>query len=170
MNLDDILKQASIYDLFRLQASITHELSNQKRLDKIKHSISIGQTIQYFNSKFNNVISAVVIEKYKDTLLVEHVDHNGRWEIRYYAININDNNLLHCERSNHNKLNKGNVAIGDLLGFKHHDKQIVGHVVKINPKTVKLITNEKHTWNVYYGHLYHITDTVNRPHMDVIDL
>jgi hypothetical protein len=47
----------------------------------------------------------------------------------------------------------------------------VVRMVKLNSKTVKLITNTHQTWTVYYGHLYFITDVkANVSAMNMIDI
>ena len=53
---------------------------------------------------------------------------------------------------------KGNVSIGDIVGFENNGKKIIGSVIKLNPKTVKLITNTQQRWNVNYEYLFAVID------------
>lgn len=56
-------------------------------------------------------------------------------------------------------LSKNNISISDIVGFEHNSGKIISKVMKLNPKTVKLVTNAGMKWNVYYEHLFAIIDT-----------
>ncbi len=167
INLDELLQNHSLYDLFHLQLAIEQELLKPQRLNKIKDCLQVGQSIQYFNSKFNKLITANITKMSAQHLIVEHPD-GIKWQTYYWSISFNDSLL---KRNPTKELNRGNVAIGDLVGFKHNGQPISGKVVKLNPKTVKLITNTHQTWTVYYGHLYFITDVeANVSAINMIDI
>lgn len=160
------LSTASIYDLYRLKVLISHEIENSARMEQIKHSIQIGQTIEYFNGRLNNLITAAVIEKRSKCVLIRNLTDGKQWTTPYYAINIGGNPFI---KPNLNTLNKSNVSIGDIVGFLHNGSKIVGSVKKTNPKTVTLVTNQNETWHVYYSNLFPVMDVYNVIDVELIE-
>lgn len=143
-----MLQQASLYDLYRFRSMISNELDNPQRIEQIKASILVGQTIEYFDADGNRLIPAIIIEKQLKKVLVENqVDHK-RWWIRYFMLNLNGEELV--KPSPMGKLDKHMVGIGDIVGFEHNGSRIIGTVTKLNPKTVRLVTASQQKWNVYY--------------------
>jgi hypothetical protein len=57
------------------------------------------------------------------------------------------------------KLSKAALSIGDVVGFKHHGEKIIGEIVKLNPKTVKLMTRNHGLWTVHYEYLFQVIDS-----------
>jgi phage gp45-like len=63
-------------------------------------------------------------------------------------------------------LSKGSMSIGDTVGFEHNGDKIIGKVIKLNPKTVKLITSANTRWNVPYKYLFAVIDA----ELNIIDI
>ncbi|MDI6741068.1 MAG: hypothetical protein QME74_12005 [Candidatus Edwardsbacteria bacterium] len=42
----------------------------------------------------------------------------------------------------------GQFKIGETVSFTHHGRMVRGRIIKFNLKTVTLITDDDHTWNV----------------------
>ena len=158
------LSTISIYDLYRLKVLIYHEIENPTRIEQVKNSIQIGQTIEYLNGKLNNMVTAIILEKRRTCVAIRHINDDKEWTTPYYAINIAGNTFI---KPNMNTLNKSNVGIGDIVGFLHNGSKIIGTVTKINHKTVTLNTNENQTWRVYYRSLFPVMDI---QHQNVIDV
>lgn len=154
----------SIYDLYRLKVIIHHEIENPTRVEQVKHAIQVGQTVDYFNGRLNNMVTAIIVEKKRTSVIIRHINDGKEWTVPYYAINIAGNPFV---KPNLNTLNKTNVSIGDIVGFLHNGSKVIGAVKKINPKTVTLITNENKTWYVYYGHLFPVMDIQPKNVIDV---
>lgn len=157
----------SPYELFRLKSLITHELESSSKMEDIMNSLHIGQVVEYFNSKYNNMVSAMIIEKKAEKLLVENVSDHKRWWTKYYTLNLDGIQIV---KSVKKTLDRGSVGIGDLVGFKHNGSQISGVITKLNPKRVKLVTKDNHVWNVCYGFLFAIVDVVDTSGMTLIDM
>ncbi len=156
--IETLLANASLYDLCCLRKRIRLVLDDETRIQQIKHSLQIGQSIQYFNSNINNLIGAVVVEKQIKRVLVQHIDDGSSWWTHYYAINLSDTQLVSIVKPKCGILSKGNISIGDIVGFEHKCEKIIGKVTKINPKTVGLITTTNKRWKVYYEHLFEVID------------
>jgi hypothetical protein len=149
------LSAISIYDLYRLKVLISHEIDDPTRMEQIKNSIQIGQTVEYFNGRLNNMMTAIILEKKRTCVAIRHINDGKEWTTPYYATNLASNPFI---KPRLNILNKSNIGIGDIVGFLHNGSTIMGTVKKTNPKTVTLITNENKMWYVYYEHLFPIMD------------
>ncbi len=156
--IEALLANASVYDLYCLNKRISHVLDDESRIQQIKQSLQVGQSIQYFNSKVNNLVTAIIIEKQIKRILVEHTDDHKQWWTHYYAINLNGSQLIQVVKPQCGVLSKNSVSIGDVVGFEHNGNRIIGKVMKLNPKTVKLVTNAGMRWTVYYEHLFAVID------------
>lgn len=59
---------------------------------------------------------------------------------------------------NSKKLDKNALAVGDTVGFTIDDQKIIGKIIRLNLKTVTLITNDNRKWRVSYSLLFSIVD------------
>ena len=97
MDFSDILpalQQASLYDLCRFSSIISNELDNPHRIEKIKASISVGQAIEYYEPNTNRLIQAIIIEKQLKKVLVGNIADHKKWWIRYYMLNLNNEQIV----------------------------------------------------------------------------
>jgi hypothetical protein len=46
----------------------------------------------------------------------------------------------------------------DIVGFNKDGAQIIGIIVRLNHKTVTIITRENHRWRVSYNYLFKVID------------
>ena len=156
--IEMLLANASVYDLFCINKRISLVLDDESRIQQIKQSLKVGQSITYFNSKINKLIAATIVEKQIKRILVEHTHDHKQWWTHYYAINLNSEQLAPVVKQQCGNLSKSNISLGDIVGFENNGEKIIGKVVKLNPKTVKLITSANQRWNVYYEHLFSVID------------
>ena len=160
MNYTDVMntfKTATLFDLFRISIAISHEMQNPDRIKLVRQAFKIGDTLTFFHEKTNGLKSGTVIEKNIKyvTLLNENEQHI--WKIPYCFLNIeNVNTDIHSDR--HAKLSKNNLKIGEYVGFNSDGRQISGMVIRLNNKTVSLITTDNEKWLAHYGCLYKIID------------
>ena len=110
------LKQASLFDLYRLKVAINQQLENPRRLSEIKKSLRSGKIISYFDDTENRLIEAKVIKLMRTRLLVENIDDQQQWEIPLYYVNLDEVNT-DIIGSSRKGLDKGQLKIGDLVGF-----------------------------------------------------
>jgi len=81
-------KQASLFDLYRLQVAISHQLENPQRVQEIKSQLRPGQHITYFDTAENRLVEATVIKLKRTRLLVENKHDKQRWNIPFYRVNL----------------------------------------------------------------------------------
>ena len=152
------LKQASVFEIYRLSAALKNELENPQRLAKVNHKIKEGDLVDYFDSKTNRFIKAIIVEKALKSVIVRHVDDGRRWQIPLYWLKVDSRDFV-FERPERG-LSKNTVKVGDFVGFYHqnHGEDVAGRVERLNQKTVSILTQEKKRWRVSYQLLYPIID------------
>jgi hypothetical protein len=152
------LKQASVFEIYRLSAAIQNELEDPKRLAKVNHKIREGELVEYYDSKTNTFIKAIVTQKGLKNVIVQNVDDGNRWQIPLYWLKIDSREFV-FERASRG-LNKNAVKVGDFVGFYHEKymEDITGSVERLNPKTVSLVTPAAKRWRVPYQLLYPVID------------
>ena len=75
--------------------------------------------------------------------------------LAYTAINVNRIDVSIREKSKHG-LSRNEVAIGDTVGFFDHEhRQRSGKVVRLNDKTVTLLSDGQ-KWRVVYAFLHRV--------------
>ncbi len=161
MNYSDVmnaLKTASLFDLVRLGIAISHEIENPDRIKAVRLAFKVGDTVSFFDETTNTLRPGIVIEKnIKYVSLRDEKDPYRIWTVPYCFLNIdNVNTDIHGHRNE--KLSKNNLKIGDCVGFNNDGNQMTGVVMRLNFKTVSIITANQHRWRVSYGCLYKIID------------
>jgi hypothetical protein len=152
------LKQASLFDLYRLSIAINHQLENPQRVAEIKKRLKIGQIIRYFDPAENRLIEAKVIALKRTQLLVKNSHDQQQWTIPVYWVNLDEVNT-DISVSPRMGLDKSQLRVGDIVGFQ--DKQnndLHGEVIRLNQKTATIRTNANTEWRVGYEWLYLVID------------
>ena len=145
------LKQASLFDLYRLRVAISHQLENPQRIQEIKRQLKLGQTITYFDGVENRLIEAKVIKLKRTRLLVENKHDKQRWDIPFYWVNL-DSVDTDITLSSTMGLDKSQIKVGDKVGFRdRQNNDVYGEVVRLNRKTATILTDDHTKWRVGYG-------------------
>ena len=151
------LNSASLFELYRLNASIRQQLQDTKKIFLIKNILEVGQLIKYFEASENRLVDAEIIELKRTKVLVKNKHDGELWNIPYYFINIDNSNIdIHTESKQ--KISRNNLKVGDKVCFKDKKgNEIFGEVTKLNQKTSGiLVGNVK--WRVAYSLLSPIID------------
>jgi hypothetical protein len=160
MNYTDVLrsiKQASLFDLYRLNVAIQHELANPTRIAECRNLCAVGDTIHYFDAKANMQKEGILVEKKsKYVILQSPIDHK-LWKIPYYLLNLHNVNT-DIGTSAQEKLSRNTLKKGDGVGFNHDGKLIVGKILRLNSKSVSLLTPDNRRWRVGYSLLFRYID------------
>ncbi len=152
------LKQASTFDLYRLNVAIKHELENPQRIAEIRRRLRPGQEISYFDYNKNKEIAAKVVKLKQTRVLVEHTDNGELWNIPFAWINL-DNVETDISLPQTTGLDRNQLKVGDIVGFQdRQNNHIYGRIIRLNPKTVTLITEDNSQWRVAYKFLYPVID------------
>jgi len=151
-------KQASLFDLYRLQVAISHQLENPQRVQEIKSQLKPGQHITYFDTVENRLVEAKVIKLKRTRLLVENKHDKQRWNIAFYCVNL-DSVDTDITLSSKMGLDKSQVKVGDRVGFlDRQNNDVYGEVIRLNRKTATILTDDHTNWRVGYGLLYLVID------------
>ena len=152
------LKQASLFDLYRLSVAINQQLENPQRIDEIKRRLRPSQIIHYFDQIENRLIEAKVIRLKRTQLLVENAHDKKQWLIPLYWVNLNQENT-DITTSAKKELDKSQLKVGEIVGFLDKENNAVyGEIVRLNQKTATIRTNVNTEWRVGYKWLYLIVD------------
>lgn len=154
------LKQASLFDLYRLRVAIDHQLEAPQHITKIKRRLKIGQIISYFDDMENRLIEAKIIKFKRTRLLVENIHDKHQWSIPFYWINLDDVDT-DIAASPQMGLEKSQLKVGDTVRFQdRQNNDVYGKIIRLNQKTVTLKTDANVQWRVAYGFLHLVIDGV----------
>lgn len=152
------LKQASLFDLYRLRVAINHQLENPQRIEDIKSNLNPGQTVSYFDEVGNRLVEAKIIRLKRTRLLVENIHDKQRWDIPFCGVNLDrvDTDITYSSRKG---IVKSQLKVGDTVGFHDkHNNDVYGEVIRLNQKTATIVTNTNTKWRVAYELLYVVID------------
>jgi len=150
------LKHASLFEIYRLSATIENEMENPTRIASIRKKFKEGDIVEYFNAETNTLIAARVLKKNPKYVSVQNCADGKRWKLPYYLFKIDSREFdfsssAHC-------LSKNAVKVVDWVDFNKDDEKIVGWVERLNQKAVFLITEAGHRWRVAYQLLYAVIE------------
>jgi len=152
------LKQASLFDLYRLNVAIDHQLEDPQRLEEIRRNLRPGQIISYFDRTENRLVEAEVLKLKRKRLLVRNSHDKKLWNIPFYWVNL-DQVDTDIALSPKRGIEKSHLKVGDMVGFQDkYNKDVYGKVIRLNQKTATIITNDNTKWRVSYGFLYFVID------------
>ena len=151
MNYSDILNElnkASLFDLFRLNIAINHQLDDPHRIKQVKQSLKVGEMITWFDSDKNRLVEAQLLEIRKTKALVLNQDDGRRWTIHICSIN-HDN--VEADIQTPTGVDRTSLKIGDNVCFRgKSEEELFGKVIKLNPKTAGVMVGTTQ-WRVAYS-------------------
>lgn len=159
MNYSEVisaLDSATGFDLFRIKSAIARMLDDPARIIELKRNLIVGQEVEYFEPEENRVIRAKVLSFKRTRVSVQNIEDGSRWTIPYYYINIHQVDTSVSNDARNSGLDRNEVKVGDLVGFKDKNNQeLYGRVIRLNQKTVTLECDAG-SWRVSYGLLFKI--------------
>ncbi len=124
------LKDASLFDLYRLRVAINHLLEDPQRIKAIKRYLKPDQEITYFDQGENRLIEARVVKLKRTRLLVENKHDRKYWNIPFYWVNLANVDTDIEASLNKVGLDKSQVKIGDKVGFLgKQNTEVYGEVI-----------------------------------------
>ncbi|MBT9496759.1 MAG: hypothetical protein IV103_05665 [Zoogloea sp.] len=151
------LNQASGFELYRLRVAIDRVLADPKWILAIQSRLRIGQQIEYFDARANRQCSGQIREFRKKEVLVRQLETGEQWLLPFTAINL-DGADVRIRDNPARGLTRQEVGIGDTVGFLDHEhRQRSGQIVRLNDKTVTLISDGQ-KWRVAYALLHRVID------------
>lgn len=153
----EALGQASLFELFRLNAAISNQLDDPKRIAAVKRVLRVGQTVRWFDSTENRLVEATLLQMNRTRVQVRNVVDGKPWNISYYTIDLEGQDVTIVPRARQS-LDRNSVRIGDRVGFKDREgRERFGQVVKLNPKSASVQVDAMR-WRVGYGLLSAVID------------
>lgn len=156
------LQQASMFDLFRLKASILIMLEQPNRIKEIQRRLRPGQEISYFTIDENRLVPAIVEDIHRVYLYVRNKDDGKRWKIRYYMVNMEGVDAdIHAS---HSRLERNHLKVGETVGYRDRmQREQYGQIIRLNPKTATIRLKTGHEWRVPYSLLFKVMDGEGNP-------
>lgn len=85
-----LLKNASLFDLYRIRISIQNAMENPERINVIRQCFALGDLIYHFSDEKNALVHAIVLEKNIKNVVVKNLCDQKIWNIPYYMINLSE--------------------------------------------------------------------------------
>ncbi|MCP4475139.1 MAG: hypothetical protein GY821_11370 [Gammaproteobacteria bacterium] len=86
--LFDQLKQASLFDLYRLSIAINQSLDDPKALRAIRQQLHVGMQVNYFCPQKNGQVAAVVTKCTAKRVHIREVESGKQYTLPYYMLNL----------------------------------------------------------------------------------
>lgn len=153
----EVLGQASLFQLYRLNVAIGNQLDDPTRIAAVKRALRVGQTLRWFDSTENRLVEAKLLRMNRTRAEVQNVGDGKRWTIQFYLIDLEGQDVTIAARKR-KALDRNSLRVGDRVGFKDRDGQErFGLVVKLNPKSASVQVDTMR-WRVSYGLLVPVID------------
>jgi hypothetical protein len=157
------LKDASAFDLYRLQFLINHELENPRRIQEIKSRLRPGQNITYLDWTENRLIEAEVVRLKQTRVLVENKHDGQQWSIPLYYVNLDQVDPDIHIASTRFGLERSQLKVGDRVGYRdRQNNDVYGEIIRLNRKTVTTLMEDGTEWRVPYSLLFPIIESETR--------
>ncbi|PCI35163.1 MAG: hypothetical protein COB50_05600 [Thiotrichales bacterium] len=160
------LKEASIFDLYRLYTAISKELNNPAHIAAIKKRLKIGMDLSYFDNAENRTKQVSLLALKAKKVVVLDKESYREILLPYCMLNIDGINTEINEQKNTDVLTANNLKVGDRVGFNNNGENIVGIIKRLNHKTVTMIIKSGEQWRVGYSHLHRIHDAEVGPDIE----
>ena len=82
------LRDASAFDLYRLNVVIGTLLEDPSRTMAIKANLRPGMEVNYFDEQRNRMVPVRVLQVRRRRVVVEELDNGKRWAVPLYSISI----------------------------------------------------------------------------------
>ena len=153
----EALGQASLFQLFRLNAAISNQLDDPTRIAAVKRVLRVGQTVRWFDSTENRLVEARLMKINRTRAEIRNLVDGKPWTIPFYLIELEGQDVAIAPQKRQ-ALDRNSLRVGDRVGFKDRQGQErFGQVVKLNPKSASVQVDALR-WRVGYGLLLPVID------------
>ena len=140
LKMVETLKNASLFDLYRLRVLISKILEDPIRLDEIRMRLKVNQEVYYFEDISNREIKALVVNIGRSHVSVKNLDDGKGWRLPIYMINIGESKESSIKPSN--KVDRLTIKTGERVGFVTKEgTTLYGIVQKLNPSTATVVVS-----------------------------
>ncbi|WP_295385676.1 hypothetical protein [uncultured Thiodictyon sp.] len=153
----EALGQASLFQLYRLNAAITNQLDDPARVAAVKGALRVGQTLHWFDSTANRLVEAQLLSVNRTRARVQNVADGKIWNLPFYFIDLDGQDVAIAAQKRQ-ALDRNSLRVGDRVGFKDRSgHERFGQVVKLNTKSASVQVDGLR-WRVAYGLLLSVFD------------
>jgi len=160
MNYTEILEalnQASLFELYRLDAAIRNQLDAPERIRAAKRALRVGQTVSWFNAEENRLIDARLVKINRTRASIQNLEDSKYWTIPFYLINL-DGQDVEIAAEKRRPLDRNTLKVGDRVAFKDRSGcEQFGQVIKLNPKSAAIQVGTTR-WRVAYSLITPVID------------
>jgi hypothetical protein len=160
MNYTDTLKSlehASLFDLYRLSVAIHQRMNDPELIRQVKRQIQEGESVTYFDATANGLEKGVILQKNPKYVVLKNEREGKTWRIAYYLLNV-ENKPVDIHATSTEKLSKMHFKVGEYVGFQSDRGQITSMIIRLNSKTVTMLTKDNRRWRVSYSLLFKVID------------
>ncbi len=150
------LRQASLFDLYRVCVVIDCELQNPQRIIAMKQKLRLGMELEYFDRTQNRSIKAQLVALKQKSVEIFDLEQKKNFLLPYYMLNVDGIETAIHEKTN--TLTAHNLKVSDCVGFNSDGRDIMGIVERLNHKTATIHTTTGQKWRVAYSYLYRVHD------------
>ena len=151
MNYSDILNElnkASLFDLFRLNIAINHQLDDPNRIKQVKRLMKVGEMLTWFDCDKNRLVEAKLLSLNKTKAVVLNMDDGRQWTVPICSINLDN---VEADIQTPTGIDRTSLKIGDNVCFRgKSEEELFGRVIKLNPKTAGVMVGTTR-WRVAYS-------------------
>jgi hypothetical protein len=152
------LQKASDLDLLRLHTAIGHLLRDPVRIIAIRRHLHLGQEVDFWNTRTQRMQRGRIVGFKPDQVLVQTALPGENWSILYAAISI-DPSAMPPPPPAERRPTRADFARGDNVSFEPQDMIArFGTIIRMNPKTATVATEDGMEWRVGYGALRRVVN------------
>jgi hypothetical protein len=152
------LQKASDLDLLRLYTAIGHLLRDPARIIAIRRHLHLGQEVDFWNTRTQRMQRGRIVGFKPDQVLVQTELPSQGWSIMYAAISI-DPSAMPPPAPAERRPTRADFARGDNVSFEPQDMIArFGTIIRMNPKTATVATEDGMEWRVGYGALRRVVN------------
>ena len=167
--LNEEIRQASPFDLFRLQVLIGQLLNDPKTLQRVRGQLREGMVVSYFDAGKNALVEVEITRVKRSNVDATETASGKRWDLPIYMLNL-EQVPTEVAPETTGTLDRNSLSVGDPVGFRGREGELIyGEVVKLNPKRCKVRTPDG-LWNVYYQSLFPVIDGEQGARHRIIDM
>ncbi|MBK1649341.1 hypothetical protein [Rhabdochromatium marinum] len=161
----DVLNDASLFELYRLDAAIRNQLENPARIAAVKQALTQGQRVRYFDDRENRIVEARLLQINRTRVLVQNIADGRNWTLPFYMLDLDGTDVDIAAQSKRG-LDKNSVRVGDRVAFRDRQgREQFGEVIKLNTKTAGVMVNNRR-WRVAYSLLSPIIEAEAEAYTD----
>ena len=160
MELPDVmnsLQQVSDLDLLRLHTAIGHLLRDPARILALRQRLHPGQEVDFWGTRDQRMHRGRIVGFKPDQVLVQTTPRESWW-VMYAALRL-DPSESPATPAPERTPSRADCTVADTLSFEPQDLIArFGTIIRLNPKTATIATEDGMQWRVSYAALRRVVN------------